>query len=191
MLSELNTSLALIINQAKINWPFLAGFVLILWGAFIMTSLDKRFLYLGIIPRRWYGLSGLLFAPFLHANFNHLFFNTIPLVVLADFLLIHGITYFLTATLIITVLSGFLVWCFAKPGLHIGASGLITGYWGLLVCDVYRQGTFTAIILGVVSVYYFIGIFYGIFPGKKGVSWEGHLFGLVAGVSASYLLTSY
>ena len=190
MLDELNTSLALIINQTKLNWPFLAGFVLILWGVFFITSLDKRFLCLGIIPRRWYGLPGLLFAPFLHANFNHLFFNTIPLVVLSNFLLIHGLSYFLTATLIITVLSGFLVWCFAKPGLHIGASALITGYWGLLVCDVYSQGTITAIILGALSVYYFIGIFYGIFPGKKGVSWEGHLFGLLAGISASYLLTS-
>ena len=188
ILNELNESLALIISQTKTNWPILAGMVCILWGVFLITSLDKRFLHLGIIPRRWYGLLGVVFAPFLHADFNHLFFNTIPLLVLSNFLLIHGLTYFLIATALITVISGILVWCFAKPGIHIGASALITGYWGLLVSDIYQQGTFTAIILGIISVYYFAGIFYGVFPGKKGVSWEGHLFGLLAGLGTSYLL---
>ena len=85
-------------------------------------------------------------------------------------------------------MSGILVWCFAKPGIHIGASGLITGYWALLVSDIYQQGTLTAIILGCVSLYYFAGIFLGVFPGKKGVSWEGHLFGLLAGLTVGYLL---
>jgi membrane associated rhomboid family serine protease len=188
MLNELIASLVVIIDQTKNNANFLAKFILVFWVVFFLSVLDKRILYLGIIPRRWYGLPGVLLAPLLHADFNHLFFNTIPLIVLSNFLLIQGLSYFLTASLIITVLSGVLIWCFAKPGVHIGASALITGYWGLLVCDSFRQGTATALILGVISIYYFIGIFYGIFPGKKGVSWEGHLFGLMAGICANYLI---
>lgn len=190
MLDQLNTSLALIILQTKINAHTLAIILAIPWAVFFINNLiGKRLFFLGIIPRRLYGLPGILFAPLLHANFNHIFFNSIPLLVLSNFLLINGLPYYLDVTLIITLISGFLIWCFAKSGLHIGASAVITGYWGLLVSDIYRQGTVTAIILGLLSLYYFAGIFLGVFPGKKGVSWEGHLFGLLAGVATSYLIT--
>ncbi len=188
MLEELNASLNLIISQTNTNLPVLGIIVLVVWGVFFITLIDKRLLYLGIIPRRLYGLPGILLAPFLHANFNHLFFNTIPLVVLSNFLLINGLNYYLVVTFIITVLSGLLIWLLAKPGLHIGASAVITGYWGLLICNVYQQGTVTAIILGAISVYYFFGILYGVFPGEKGVSWQGHLFGLIAGLATGYLM---
>ena len=188
MLDEVNASLDFIIDQTKINAPILAMMCLILWGFFLLTSLDKRLLSLGIVPRHLLGLPGIFFAPFLHANFNHLFFNTIPLLVLSDFLLIHGLPYFMIVTLAITVLSGLLIWCFAKPGLHVGASAVITGYWALLLMNSYQQANVTSIMLGIVSVYYFLGIFYGVFPGKKGVSWEGHLFGLVAGLATGYFL---
>ncbi|HAT8247575.1 TPA: rhomboid family intramembrane serine protease, partial [Legionella pneumophila] len=68
---------------------------------------------------------------------------------------------------------------------------LITGYWGFLVYNIYQTGTLTTIILGLLSLYYFAGIFLGIFPGEKGVSWQGHLFGLLAGFLTSYLLEIY
>ncbi|MBA3536367.1 MAG: rhomboid family intramembrane serine protease [Tatlockia sp.] len=189
MLDQLLESLNLIISQTQANFQILAIILMILWTVFFLNLLlGKRLLYLGIIPRHLFGLPGIFFAPFLHANFNHLFFNSIPLVVLANFLLINGLPYFLWVTLAIIVFSGILIWCFAKPGIHLGASALITGYWGLLVTDILQKGTITAIILGVISLYYFAGIFYGVFPGKKGVSWEGHLFGLLAGFATSYLI---
>ncbi|MBA2711351.1 MAG: rhomboid family intramembrane serine protease [Tatlockia sp.] len=192
MIDELLASLNLIISQTQANFQTLALILSILWGIFILNQLlGKRLLYLGIIPRHLFGIPGIFFAPFLHANFNHLFFNSIPLVVLANFILINGLFYFLWVTLSITVISGVLIWCFAKSGIHIGASALITGYWGLLVTNIMQQGTMTAIILGVISLYYFAGIFYGVFPGKKGVSWEGHLFGLVAGFATSYLIKNW
>ncbi len=187
MLDEFINSLIVLVNQTKNNLPILGVIVTVLWGVFLMTSIEKRLLMLGIIPRRLYGLPGILFAPLLHANFNHLFFNTIPMVVLSNFLLINGLNYFLIVTLAITLLSGVLIWCFAKPGLHIGASALITGYWGLLVSNIYQQATTLSIILGLISMYYFAGILYGVFPGEKGVSWQGHLFGLIAGLITGYM----
>ena len=191
MFEQLSSSLALITEQTHNNLTYLFSILLVLWLCFIASCLNKRLLYLGIIPRHVDGLPGILFAPLLHANFNHLFFNSIPLIVLSNFILINGLYYYLEITLIITLLSGFLIWCFAKPGLHIGASALITGYWGLLVSDIYQQGTLTAIILGVISLYYFAGIFLSIFPSEKGVSWEGHLFGLIAGLITSYCALIY
>lgn len=189
MIEQLNDSLNLIILQTKLNLHTLGIILLIPWTVFFITRfIDQRFLLLGIIPRHIFGLQGILFAPLLHADFNHIFFNSIPLLVLSNFILINGLHYYLVVTLSITVLSGIAIWCFAKSGLHIGASALITGYWGFLVCNIYQTGTLTTIILGALSVYYFAGIFFGIFPSQKGVSWEGHLFGLLAGIATSYLL---
>ncbi|KTC82052.1 rhomboid family intramembrane serine protease [Legionella cincinnatiensis] len=192
MLEELNNSLELIIIQTKNNSSILTIILLIPWFFFLVIRfIYRRILLLGIIPRHIRGLPGILFAPLLHADFNHIFFNSIPLVVLSNFILINGLNYFIFVTLLITLLSGIAIWCFAKPGLHVGASGLITGYWGLLVSNIYQNGTVTTLILGVISLYYFAGIFLGIFPKEKGVSWEAHLFGLLAGLATSYLLRLY
>ncbi|STX28624.1 AraC family transcriptional regulator [Legionella beliardensis] len=190
MLNELNDSLSTIINNTKIHLPILIKIIAIPWAVYLVNLLifKQRLLYLGIIPRHLRGIPGILLAPLLHANFNHLFFNSIPLLVLSNFILIDGFIYYLIVTIVITLGSGLLIWLFAKPGIHIGASALITGYWALLVSNIYSQGSVTAIILGIISLYYFAGIFYGIFPSKKGVSWEGHLFGLIAGFATGYFL---
>ncbi len=187
-LGQVNISLNLIISQTKTNAPQLLDIIIILWGVFFVNLLlHKKLFCLGIIPRRWYGLPGIFFAPFLHADFNHLFFNSIPLLVLSNFVLINGISYFLTVSIVMMIISGALTWCFAKPGVHIGASSVITGYWALLVSNIYQQGTVTAVMLGLVCVYYFAGILYSVFPGKRGISWEGHLFGLIAGFIVSWM----
>ncbi len=192
MINELMISLNTIIAQTQHNLKILSVILLIPWLFFFVSHfISKRILLLGIIPRHVRGLPGILFAPLLHVNFNHIFFNSIPLLVLSSFVLIDGLNHYLSVTLFITVLSGLAIWCFAIPGLHVGASALITGYWGFLISNVYHEGTLTTIILGLVSVYYFAGIFLGVFPGKKGVSWQGHLFGLLAGIATSYILPLY
>ncbi|PJD93028.1 MAG: rhomboid family intramembrane serine protease [Legionella sp.] len=187
MLDQITDSFMLIASQTKTNLQFLSQILLVLWGIYVINLvLGKRLLYLGIVPRHLSGLPGIFCAPFLHADFNHLFFNSIPLIVLSNFILIQGVPYFLQVTLWIALLSGILTWCFAKRGLHVGASAVITGYWALLVADIYQQGTLTAIILGMVCLYYFAGILFSIFPGERNVSWQGHLFGLCSGFVVSY-----
>lgn len=189
MFDVLQESVTLISQQTKANLPTLGVIALVPCVFFILTKLSQnRLLWLGIVPRHIFGLIGIVFAPVLHADFNHLFFNLIPLVILSNFILIDGFNLFILVTIFIAFISGFLTWCLAKPGVHVGASALVTGYWGYLVSNILQKGTFTAIILGLVSLYYFFGIFIGIFPAKRGISWEGHLFGLIAGVVTSYLL---
>jgi membrane associated rhomboid family serine protease len=188
MLEKLNASFALIVTQTQNNFNFLLQILTILWFFYLLTVLSGgRLLYLGIIPRQIRGLIGIIFAPLLHAHFNHIFFNSIPMIVLSNFILIKGIFYYSIATAFITISSGVLLWLFGTPGLHVGASALITGYWGLLVSNSIKQPDLTTFILGMVCIYYFAGIFLGIFPRQKGVSWEGHLFGLIAGILFSYL----
>lgn len=192
-IETITSSLNLIIYQTKLHADILINIVAVLWICFALTVISgKRLLLLGIIPRHLLGLPGIVFSPFLHASFNHLFFNTIPLVVLSNFILIQGLPYFYEVTVLITLISGTLIWCFAKPGIHVGASAVVTGYWGLLVSNIYQEGGVTTVILGLISLYYFAGIFFGIFPGgKKGVSWEGHLFGLIAGLVTAYLMKNH
>ena len=191
MIDELLNSLNLIASQTQANL-FTLGIILVIpWVIFLISLVFPPILVLGIIPRRAQGLTGIFFAPLLHENFNHLFFNSIPLIVLTNFILINGLHYYLIVTGLITLFSGVAIWCFAKSGLHIGASALITGYWGFLISNIYQNGTLTTIILGLISLYYFAGIFLGIFPRQKGVSWEGHLFGLLAGFATSYLFKIY
>lgn len=191
MLEEMVDSLNLIITQTQKNYGPIGIMISILWGIYILSRLFPQLIFLGIRPRKLSGLPGIVCAPFLHANFNHLFFNCIPLVVLSNFILIDGISYFIVTTISITLLSGVAIWLFARPLIHVGASGVISGYWGFLVYNIYQSGTLTAIILGLVSAYYFAGIFLGIFPGKKGVSWESHFIGLLAGLLTSYLWHQY
>jgi membrane associated rhomboid family serine protease len=188
MLDDLNQSLQLIIDQTQQNKNLLAWIIGLPWGVFILSRIYPAILCFGITPRSLHGLIGILCSPFLHVNFNHIFYNTLPLLVLSDFLLIHGLYYFSFVTISIMIIGGFLLWLFGKTGIHVGASGLITGYWAVLVSNIYEQGTLTAILLGCTALYTFAGIFFGIFPKDRGVSWEGHLFGLIAGIIISILI---
>lgn len=192
MLNDLITSFIIIKIQIQNNLPILGIILLIPWCMyFISACINRNILLLGIIPRRLIGLPGIIFAPLLHANFNHLFFNSIPLVVLSCFILINGLYYYLLVTALITLLSGIAIWCFAKNGLHIGASAVITGYWSFLISNIYQQTSPITIILGILSIYYFAAIFLGIFPREKGVSWQGHLFGFLAGIASSFLISIF
>lgn len=189
MLTELNDSLAYINHQTIANLPFLQRIIVVFWGVYFLNLLmQNRLLRLGIIPRHLIGLRGIIFAPFLHANSNHLFFNSIPLLVLSNFILMDGLSAYLWVSGSIALISGCLIWCFAKTGIHIGASAVITGYWAYLVSGIMQQSSVTAVILGIICLYYFAGIFLGIFPSQRGVSWEGHLFGLLAGIVTRFFL---
>jgi membrane associated rhomboid family serine protease len=156
----------------------------------VITIINKllgyRLNFLGIHPRKLYGLPGILFAPFLHADFNHLFFNSVPLFVLSSLVLLNGYVFFLQVTAVITLISGLVIWLVGRKAIYIGASNLIMGYFGFLVANAYYQKSAVALILGVLCIYYFGGLFLAIFPKEKGVSWEGHLIGFLSGILFAY-----
>jgi membrane associated rhomboid family serine protease len=169
--------------------PFVLGWMAVVWGFSILNFITKNKLsILGIYPRRAAGLIGIPFSPFLHGDFNHLFFNSIPLFILANFVLLSGKTLFYEVSALIIVISGLLTWLFARPGFHIGASSLIMGYWSyVLTLAIYEQSA-GAIIVGVVTLYYLGGLFFSLFPSEVKVSWEGHLFGVIAGIGAVFIV---
>ena len=159
-----------------------------LWAIQLVNALmNYRLNYLGIFPRHVSGLMGIVFAPFLHGSFNHLFFNSIPLFALSCFLLIKGTPAFVMISVIIIIFSGFGTWLFGRRGIHIGASSVIMGYFGFLLVNAYKHPSVMSFALGVLCVYYFGSLFLSLFPQEERVSWEGHVIGFAAGILAVYL----
>ena len=139
----------------------------------------------GIYPRELRALPGVLFWVFLHGSFQHLVMNTMPLIVMGSFVALKGTLRFFIVTLIITILGGMGVWCFCREAYHVGASGLVFGYFGYLVAlGIYERSLQTLFIASLI-IFYYGGMIFGILPGEKFISWEAHLFGLFAGVLAA------
>ncbi len=152
-------------------------------------ALGSPLVVLGIRPRRIGGLIGILFCPVLHQNFNHLFFNSIPLFVLGLILLTQNLQTFMIITTLILALGGFLVWLLARPARHIGASGLISGYFGYILILAYFKPDYTSLFLAGLVLYYFGSILLGLFPREAKVSWESHLYGFISGILGGYWIT--
>lgn len=168
-------------SPAVILVPFL--FVLTLWIAYWM---DVRFhlnlATYGIYPRTLEGLRGVIFSPFIHGSLEHLYNNSIPLLVL-----IAALEFFykeLTFKVLFfgVLISGFLTWIIGRESYHIGASGLVY----VLVSFIFFKGLLTKyyrlVALSLVVIMLYGGLIWYIFPDvKTGISWEGHLAGLITG----------
>lgn len=146
---------------------------------------------LGIRPREVSGLWGILFAPFLHGNFAHLISNTVPFVTLSWLIMLRATEDWLVVTLISAVVGGLGTWLLGTPGsVHIGASGVIFGYFGFLLLRGYFERSLVAIAFSVLVFFLYGSILWGVLPPLDGapISWEGHLFGFIGGVLAAKLM---
>ena len=142
----------------------------------------------GIRPRTEEGLIGIFLWPFLHANVEHMISNTIPLAVLSWFVLLRGFKDYLIVTIGITLIAGATIWLVARPAIHIGASGLIFGYFGFLVAAAWYEKSLRSLIISISTIFLYGGIVWGVFPQATHISWEAHLFGLLSGLLlASFL----
>ncbi|MFA6409787.1 MAG: rhomboid family intramembrane serine protease [Gammaproteobacteria bacterium] len=190
LLTQLSDALTHIIASFQNNWFFALIVLAVLWGVQLLNVISRYKLnILGIYPRSLRGLSGIFFAPFLHGNSNHLFFNSVPLYILTILLLSAGRLHFYLLTALIIFVSGFAVWLFGKKAIHIGASGVIMGYFGYLLTNAYYHPNASTVILALLALYYFGGLALALIPSQeKNVSWSGHVFGFLAGVLGAYLL---
>lgn len=167
------------------------GFLGVLWALELVDVLllGESLDLFGIRPRNVDALSGILAAPFLHGGLAHLLANTIPLAVLGWLVLLRALKTFVIVTVLVTVIGGLAVWLFAAPNtIHIGASGLIFGYLGYLLLRGWFERSFTSILIAIVVAVVYGGALWGVLPGQRGVSWEGHLFGFLAGALSARLL---
>lgn len=142
---------------------------------------------LGILPRNFSGLVGIFTSPLIHGGFSHLISNTAPLIFMG-----LGIFYFYpkVAYKVFTIIylgTGILVWIFAREVYHIGASGIIYGFVSFLFFSgIFRKDN-RSIALALIVILFYGGLIWGVLPIEKGVSWESHLFGAIAGIIAAFI----
>ena len=163
----------------------LAGIWIVWFGAWLLGwSMDD----LGIAPRHLRGLIGILTAPFAHASFAHLMSNTLPMALLATLTLYCYPRAARLALPLIWIASGIGVWLFARPSVHVGASGIAHGLmFFLFVMGLIRRDRL-AVVTSLVVFFLYGGMLLSVLPHEEHVSFEYHLAGAVAGVLAAILL---
>ncbi len=163
-------------------------FPIAMWVVFLLSLiLNEDFSRLGLLPRNLIGLLGIITSPLIHADFSHLISNTIPLVFLGWIIFSFYRKVAVLLFIFIYSATGLLVWVFARPVYHIGASGVVYGFVSFLFFSgIFRRDN-TSIALALVITFLYGGLVWGMIPGWKGISWESHLFGAVTGLIAAYL----
>ena len=145
----------------------------------------------GVRPRQTAGIPGIVAAPFLHEGFGHLIGNTVPFLVLGMLVAASGTRVLLEVTGIVALSAGLGVWLVAPDHtVHIGASGLVFGYLSFLIVRGFFARKLGQIVLGVVVLFFYGGIFWGLLP-HPGISWQGHAFGAIGGVVAAWMLRDH
>ncbi len=160
--------------------------LVVMWGIEIVDTLalGDRLQGNGILPRRQDGLDGIAWAPFLHSDFGHVASNSLPLVALGGLVAARGMRYWAWVTVTVMVVGGALTWALAGFGNHIGASGVVFGYFGAILAAAVFERRLRALAPAVLVLVFYGGMVAGIVP-QDFISWEGHLFGMFGGVVAA------
>lgn len=162
--------------------------VILIWLIYYLEiKFDINFNRYGIYPQTLTGLRGIIFSPFLHSSIEHLFSNSIPLLVM-----LASLYYFYEgiATKVLLwgiFLTGLLTWSFARPSYHIGASGVVY----FLVSFIFFSGVFRKYYrlaaVSLIVVFLYGSTVWYIFPVEEKISWEGHLSGFLIGFIFAFI----
>ena len=171
----------------KIRFPLFA--LISLWMVKIVEVVSGvRLYFLGIYPREWSGLPGIFTSPFIHSSWGHLASNSMPLLVLMAIMVIFYKKVFANSIISIMLGEGIMVWLFARPSYHIGASGVVYG----LIAFVFWTGIFKknakSVVLSLIVLTLYAGSVESVFPDAgKNISWESHLFGALVGLVVAFI----
>lgn len=158
--------------------------IFLIWLVKIVEILfEIEFSSFGIHPLEADGIAGIILSPFIHADLNHLFNNTLPLFFLSVALFFFYSEVALRVFILTWVFSGILVWIAGREAWHIGASGLVYGLASFLFFSGIIRKYFRLVALSLLIVFLYGSMVWGIFPGLyKNVSWESHMLGFFAGI---------
>ncbi len=160
----------------------------VIWAVEIVNLLTGHALVSwGILPRSLSGLIGIALAPLIHAGLWHTLSNTVPLAILGALTLASGRKRFWQITIAIALLSGALVWLFAREAYHVGASSLVFGYFGAILARAFSERSLSSMAIAFATLVIYGGLLWGLLPLRSHISFEGHLFGFVAGIAVVWI----
>lgn len=168
----------------------MAAWIALLWALEAVDAVSGHALdAYGVMPREPGELLDVVPSAFLHFGFAHLASNTMPLLVLGFLAALGGVRRFLGVAALIVVADGVAVWLVSPSGTNTaGASGLVFGLFGYLLARGFVERKALDVVVGVLVAAVWGGsILAGLSPSATGVSWQGHLFGLLAGVGAAFV----
>ncbi|MEU9159177.1 rhomboid family intramembrane serine protease [Streptomyces sp. NPDC048424] len=172
-------------DRAKTAAKLMLGWVALLW---VLEAVDYATGHAldayGIVARDPDSLTGVVTGSFLHLGFDHVASNSVPLLVLGFIAALSGIRHFLAVCGLIMLADGIGTWLISPPNtMTLGASGVVFGLFGYLLVRgfVERKVLGVAVAVGIAAVWGGT-IVTGVLPTDAGVSWQGHLCGLVGGV---------
>lgn len=172
------------------GFQVVVGLAAVMWAVEVVDAIVGGDLdQLGIEPRETEGLTGVVAAPFLHDGFGHLVSNTLPFLVMGLVIAFRGAVRVLTVTAIVALVAGLGTWLVAPADtLHVGASGVVFGYATYLISrGVFDRDVLELVIGAAVGAVWGTALLGGLLP-EEGISWQGHLFGAIGGVTAAWLL---
>lgn len=163
------------------DYRIILFYVALLWALELVDlalghSLDQ----FGLVPRQTEHLYGIVSMHFLHGGFGHLISNSLPLLVLG--FLVSANHKAIQVTVSIMLLTGISVWIAARHGNHVGASGLVMGYFGYLLSSAFFQRSLKSFILLAMTVVFYGGLVFTLLDFRGWISFEGHIFGFVSGI---------
>ncbi len=176
-------------HQNRAIASFLVGIVAVALIALVFFA-DREFdLHLsrfGVFPREWHGLKGILFYPLIHGSLEHLFNNSVPLLVLLSCLYFFYPNVATRTVVFIYLFSGIWIWISARQNYHIGASGVVYGLAAFLFFSgIFRRDN-RMIAISMMVAFLYGSMVWGILPIQERVSWEGHLWGAFAGIALAF-----
>ncbi len=182
--TDIKTERAFFIKRMLLSMLIPGVFIFLMWLVKIIEVLfDLDLSKFGIYPLSPEGLPGIIFSPFIHADFGHLFNNSLPLFFLGTALFYFYSEIAVKVSLWTYMLTGVLVWLAGRSAWHIGASGLIYGLASFLFFSGIIRKYLRLVALSLLIVFLYGSMVWGIFPNiYKGVSWESHMLGFISGI---------
>lgn len=158
-------------------------FLLVIWSIKIVEILlDLDFSFLGIFPLKLKGLKGILTAPLIHSDIEHLIANSIPILVLGT-----GLFYFYNKIaykvfFLSYLIANIWIWFGARQAYHIGASGLVYSFAAFLFVSGVIRKNMKLMAISLLVVFLYGSMIWGVLPIQPHISWESHLMGAIAGL---------
>jgi membrane associated rhomboid family serine protease len=178
------------VDEARKAFFLMVGLIALIWVLQVANWADHYHLdaSYGILPRSVGRLGDIFTAPFLHFSWDHIEGNSGPLFVFGLLAAYRGVGRFLGVTLVVAVSSGLAVWLFQGGNvLTVGASGLIFGYFGYVLSRGVIDRNLIDALAAVVMALSYAYILTVALPGTPGVSWIGHLGGLIGGLACGWI----